>query len=67
MKHFTYKAANVLYEVETFDDGWTYYYRDGYSHRENGPAIIWTDGSADYHLNGVSVSKEKQEHALFYL
>jgi len=66
MKRFTYKAANMLYEVKAFDSGWTHYFRDGYSHRENGPASIYGGNKYSpyvyyYYLSGAPLSKE--EHA----
>jgi len=62
MNRFTYKAANVLYEVEAYEyDGYSVnFYRERLLHRENGPACIYSR-HIYYYLDGNAVSKE--EHA----
>jgi len=37
----------------TDSDGNTFWYKEDYAHRENGPAIEWVDGGEEYRYNGL--------------
>ena len=44
----TYKT----YEVKVFNDGYKNWYLNGKLHREDGPAIEYTNGDKHWYLNG---------------
>ena len=48
-------------EVDSF--GTKYWYLNGKLHREGGPAIVWADGTKEWCLNGMWLSKE--DHAYY--
>ena len=40
------------YEVRIYKNGDEFWYRNGKLHREDGPAVEWTDGSKFWYRNG---------------
>lgn len=46
------QASNVRNGLNIDNDGTRYWYRDGFLHRENGPAVEWPDGSCEWWRNG---------------
>jgi hypothetical protein len=46
------------YELVEFTHGGKNYHLNGLPHREDGPAIIYFDGSKLWYLNGKELSKE---------
>lgn len=44
---------------EVNENGTIRYYKDGKLHREDGPAVIWTNGDKWYYLNGKQMTKEQ--------
>lgn len=40
------------YEVSKHKNGTKYWYLDGKLHRINGPAVIYSDGTVEYWVNG---------------
>ncbi len=40
---------------------YTSYYIHGKRHNDNGPAVIYSDGSVDYYLNDIKYSKEEYD------
>jgi hypothetical protein len=50
----------VITEKEFYALGMPRYYLNEQNrlHRENGPAVIWEDGSKEYYLNGVKMPEE---------
>lgn len=48
----------IKYEFITDANGVQFWYKDGSLHNEEGPAVIYPDGTKEYWLNGIEV-KEK--------
>jgi hypothetical protein len=42
----------IEYTVKVYDTRSKYWYLDGKLHREDGPAIEWSDGDKSWYLNG---------------
>ena len=45
--------------IESYDDSYKVYYKNGIKHRENGPAVI-VKGSQEFWLNGVQIKSEER-------
>ena len=45
---------NILLEVKNGTNCW---YINGKIHREDGPAIEWSDGNKEWYINGVGADK----------
>jgi len=41
------------------DGGSEFWFKDGKPHREDGPAIEWTDGSKFWYVNGNELTEEE--------
>ena len=52
----------IKYEVEVDSNGTKYWYLNGKLHREDGPAVEWSDGSKYWCLNGKKITEA--EHKL---
>ncbi len=46
-------------EYRVYPNGTQEYCRDGKRHRDNGPAVIWADGSQEYFRDDVEFTKEE--------
>lgn len=42
-----------MYEIRKDSTGTKWYYKDGLLHREDGPAVLYADGSESWFMNGV--------------
>ena len=49
----------IEYTVRVHDGGSKFWYLNDKRHREDGPAVEYTDGSKEWFLNGIEYSEEE--------
>lgn len=49
----------IEYTVKVYPNGSKFWWLNEELHREDGPAIEWSDGRKEWHLNGVELSEQE--------
>ena len=49
----------IEYKVTVSPNGTQHWWLNGNLHREDGPAVVWSDGTKSWSLNGKELSEEE--------
>jgi len=54
----------IEYTVRVYSSGNKSWYLKGKLHREDGPAVEWSDGTKFWYLNGTRMTEEEHKEAM---
>ena len=51
----------IIHEINDFGD--QFWYKDGKRHRDDGPAVIWSDGDQSWYIHNEDITNEVTQWA----